>query len=99
MGPSLSDDPLGSPEAYLKYDVKKGASLDPDYEAVSTSKDLCRKSCLMRQTEVGYWNGSVLGWTRTSQGLQYQKLFLFEGVNLRYGGVRCFLKSFSSLRE
>ena len=40
VGPSLSDDPLGSPEAYLKYDVKKGASLDPDYEAVSTSNGL-----------------------------------------------------------
>jgi len=65
VGSSLSDDPLGSPESYLKYDVKKGASLDPNYEAV------------------GYWNGSVLGWTRTSQGIQYQKLFLFEGVNLR----------------
>ena len=33
--PVLGDDPLGSPESYLKYDIKKGASLDPDYEAVS----------------------------------------------------------------
>ena len=32
-----------------------------------------------------------MGWTRTSQGLQYQKLFLFEGVNLRYGDLRFFL--------
>ena len=31
----LGDDPLGSPESYLKYDIKKGASLDSDYEAVS----------------------------------------------------------------
>ena len=40
MGSSLSDDPLGSPESYLKYDVKKGASLDPNYEAVSISSGL-----------------------------------------------------------
>ena len=32
---------------------------------------------------MGYWNGSVLGWTKTDSGLKYQKLFLFEGVNLR----------------
>ena len=31
----LGDDPLGTPESYLKYDIKKGASLDSDYEAVS----------------------------------------------------------------
>ena len=31
----LGDDPLGSPETYLKYDIKKGASLDSEYEAVS----------------------------------------------------------------
>ena len=42
----VADDPLGSPESYLKYDIKKGASLDSEYEAVSvihstqnTSKD------------------------------------------------------------
>ena len=29
------DDPLGSPEGYLKYDIKKGASLQPGYQAVS----------------------------------------------------------------
>ena len=34
VGSFLGDDPLGSPESYLKYDIKKGASLDPDYEAV-----------------------------------------------------------------
>ena len=28
------DDPLGTAEDYLKYDIKKGASLRPDYEAV-----------------------------------------------------------------
>ena len=33
--PVVADDPLGSPESYLKYDIKKGASLDSDYEAVS----------------------------------------------------------------
>ena len=33
--PVLGDDPLGSPESYLKYDIKKGASLDSEYEAVS----------------------------------------------------------------
>ena len=31
----VADDPLGSPESYLKYDIKKGASLDSEYEAVS----------------------------------------------------------------
>ena len=28
------DDPLGTPEGHLKYDIKKGASLSPEYEAV-----------------------------------------------------------------
>ena len=32
---------------------------------------------------MGYWNGSVLGWTKTDSGPKYEKLFLFEGVNLR----------------
>ena len=36
----VGDDPLGSPESYLKYDIKKGASLDSDYEAVSTCHPL-----------------------------------------------------------
>ena len=31
----LADDPLGTPEGYLKYDIKKGASLNPKYEAVA----------------------------------------------------------------
>ena len=62
----LADDPLGTPEEYLKYDIKKGASLNDDYEAV------------------GYWNGSVFGWTEDENGLpEYQKLFLFEGFNIR----------------
>lgn len=29
-----ADDPLATPEGYLKYDIKKGASLRPSYEAV-----------------------------------------------------------------
>eukprot|EP00091_Calanus_sinicus_P011116 TRINITY_DN25303_c0_g1_i1.p2 TRINITY_DN25303_c0_g1~~TRINITY_DN25303_c0_g1_i1.p2 ORF type:complete len:159 (-),score=41.03 TRINITY_DN25303_c0_g1_i1:208-639(-) len=62
----LADDPLGTPEGYLKYDIKKGASLNFAYEAV------------------GYWNGSVFGWTEDSNGLpEYQKLFFFEGFNVR----------------
>ena len=33
---------------------------------------------------VGYWNGSVYGWTYSSGGEpQYEKLFLFEGFNVR----------------
>ena len=59
----LQDDPLSKPNGYLKYDMKKGASLNPDYESV------------------GYWNGSVYGWTYDNSGLpSYQKLFLFEGT-------------------
>ena len=60
------DDPLSTPEGYLKYDIKKGASLNPDYESV------------------GYWNGSVFGWMYDNNGLPvYEKLFLFEGFNVR----------------
>lgn len=33
-GVLTEDDPLGTAEDYLKYDIKKGASLRPDYEAV-----------------------------------------------------------------
>ena len=32
---------------------------------------------------MGYWNGSVLGWTKTDSGVKHEKLFFFEGVNLR----------------
>ena len=51
MGSSLSDDPLGSPESYLKFDVKKGASLDPNYEAVSTSSGL---ENIIKETNPGW---------------------------------------------
>ena len=59
-------DPLATPEGYLKFDIKKGASLDPSKESV------------------GYWNGSVFGWTYNSENQPvYEKLFLFEGFNIR----------------
>ena len=55
-------DLLATPEGYLKYDIKKGASLDPGHQSI------------------GYWNGSVYGWTYGSgQEPSYEKLFLFEG--------------------
>merc|ERR1719341_278984 len=63
---TATDDPLGTPEGYLKYDIKKGASFNPEYESV------------------GYWNGSVYGWTYDSDGRSsHEKLFLFEGFNIR----------------
>ena len=50
---------------------------------------------------MGYWNGSVLGWTKTDSGLKYQKLFLFEGVNLRkiIRIIKTHLKESHSLRR
>ena len=50
---------------------------------------------------MGYWNGSVLGWTKTDSGLKYQKLFLFEGVNLRkiIRIIKTHLKKSRSLRR
>ena len=62
------DDPMASPEGYLKYDIKKGASLNSDYESV------------------GYWNGSVYSWKYSDNEdwiPTYEKLFLFEGFNIR----------------
>ena len=60
------DDPLSTPEGFLKYDIKKGASFNPEYESV------------------GYWNGSVFGWMYDNNGQPtYEKLFLFEGFNVR----------------
>ena len=59
-------DLLATPEGYLKYDIKKGASLDP------------------RHQSIGYWNGSVYGWSYDSRSRPvYEKLFLFEGFNVR----------------
>ena len=64
--PVSAEDPLATPEGYLKYDIKKGASFNPEYESV------------------GYWNGSVYGWTYSSEQLPtYERLFLFEGFNIR----------------
>ena len=66
MAQSQPQDPLATPEGYLKFDIKKGASLDPGQESV------------------GYWNGSVFGWTYDSNNQPvYEKLFLFEGFNIR----------------
>ena len=31
---SQDNDPLSTPEGYLKYDIKKGASFNPEYETV-----------------------------------------------------------------
>ena len=57
---------MSTPEGFLKYDIKKGASFNPEYESV------------------GYWNGSVYGWTYDdSDQPVYEKLFLFEGFNIR----------------
>ena len=37
---SSNDDPLGTPEGYLKYDIKKGASFNP--EVVTNQRPVLR---------------------------------------------------------
>ena len=75
-------DPLDTPAGYLKYDIKK-VMYCILYTVHCTLYIYQGASLDPDHQSIGYWNGSVYGWTLEGSEPVYEKLFLFEGFNVR----------------